>query len=69
MAPLGLIAVTGTSDARWPIEFDRTALAGEIPETMLSAYLDAAEVWDIDWALLAAISKLECDHGRYRAPG
>ncbi len=67
--PLGLLAATSTSNARWPVGFDRPALAGEIPEPMLSAYLDAAEVWDIDWALLAAIGKLECDHGRYRAPG
>ena len=69
VAPLGLMAATSTSTARWPVEFDRTVLAGEIPEPMMSAYLDAAEVWDIDWALLAAIGKLECDHGRYRAPG
>jgi peptidoglycan LD-endopeptidase LytH len=67
--PLGLMAATSTSDAHGPAEFDRTVLAGEIPEPMLSAYLDAAQTWDIDWALLAAVGKLECDHGRYRAPG
>jgi hypothetical protein len=67
--PLGLIATTSTSDAHGPAAFDPTVLAGEIPEPMLSAYLDAAQTWDIDWALLAAVGKLECDHGRYRAPG
>lgn len=49
--------------------FDRDALAGTIPEPMLSAYLDAAETWEVDWALLAAIGKLECDHYRHPAPG
>ena len=60
-------ATTGTGSG--PTGFDRSALAGEIPEPMLSAYLDAADAFDIDWALLAAVGKLECDHGRYRAPG
>ena len=36
---------------------------------MLGAYLDAADTWDIDWALLAAIGKLECDHFRSQLPG
>jgi hypothetical protein len=67
--PLGMAAGIGASDARWPISFDRSVLAGEIPEPMLTAYLDAAEEWDIDWALLAAIGKIECDHGRYLAAG
>lgn len=67
--PLGLLAGIGAGDARWPDRFDPSALAGEIPQPMRSAYLDAAEVWDIDWALLAAIGKIECDHGRYLAAG
>jgi murein DD-endopeptidase MepM/ murein hydrolase activator NlpD len=66
--PLGLVMGTSTSSGLW-LQFDAARLAGEIPEPMLSAYLDAAETWDLDWALLAAIGKLECDHGRYRAPG
>lgn len=68
MLPLGLAATT-TSASRWRVGFDPAWLAGEIPEPMLSAYLDAADTWGIDWALLAAIGKLECDHGRHRAPG
>jgi murein DD-endopeptidase MepM/ murein hydrolase activator NlpD len=67
--PLGLVIATSSGRAGWPAAFDPASLAGEIPEPMLSAYLDAADTWDIDWALLAAIGKLECDHGRYRAPG
>jgi peptidoglycan LD-endopeptidase LytH len=67
--PLGMVTGTGASDARWPDRFDPSTLADEIPQPMLAAYLDAAEHWDIDWALLAAIGKIECDHGRYRAAG
>ncbi|WP_370327134.1 peptidoglycan DD-metalloendopeptidase family protein [Euzebya sp.] len=67
--PLGLMMSTSTGTAGWPAGFDPAPLTGEIPEPMLSAYLDAAETWEVDWALLAAVGKLECDHGRYRAPG
>lgn len=67
--PIGLMASTGTGSAGVPIGFDPLTLRAEIPEPMLSAYLDAAATWQIDWALLAAIGKLECDHGRYIAPG
>ena len=69
LPPLALMMGTRPDSARWPVGFDPVPLAGEIPEPMLSAYIDAAETSDIDWALLAAIGKLECDHGRYRAPG
>ena len=67
--PLGLSAGLGVGEAHWPARFDPSELAGEIPEPMLSAYLDAADTWNIDWALLAAIGKIECDHGRYVAAG
>ncbi len=67
--PLGLVVAITTGSARPPVGFDPASVAGEIPEPMLSAYVDAAERWEIDWALLAAIGKLECDHGRYPAPG
>jgi murein DD-endopeptidase MepM/ murein hydrolase activator NlpD len=67
--PLGLLVGIGAGNAGWPEQFDASTLAGEIPEPMLTAYLDAAETWEIDWALLAAIGKIECDHGRYLAAG
>ena len=67
--PLGLITGASIGGAGWPAGFDPALLAEEIPEPMLSAYVDAAEAWEIDWALLAAIGKLECDHGHFRAPG
>jgi hypothetical protein len=65
--PLGMAAPT--LDRVPPDGFDADRLAGEIPPMMLAAYRDAADTWDIDWALLAAIGRLECDHGRYQAPG
>ena len=63
--PLGLAAPT--LGRMPPTGFDPDRLAGEIPPVMLAAYLDAADTFDIDWALLAAIGDLECDHGRYQA--
>ena len=46
------------------LRFDASALADEIPAHILTAYLAAAEAHDLDWALIAAVGKLECDHGR-----
>ncbi len=69
LVPLAMLAA-GRSDAGPPTEpFDVGLLATEIPQPMRSAYLDAAERYDIDWALLAAIGKLECDHHRSRLSG
>ena len=65
--PVGLLASTAGHGAA--AMFDSGALAGEIPQPMLDAYLDAADRWDIGWALLAAVGKIECDHGRFPAPG
>jgi len=41
----------------------------DIPADYLSLYQRAAARFGIDWAVLAAIGKLECDHGRLQAPG
>lgn len=45
-----------------------TALA-DIPENYLEIYRSAAEEYGLDWAVLAAVGKIETDHGRYDAPG
>ena len=37
---------------------------GDIPPDRLALYEQAAASFGIDWAVLAAIGKLECDHGR-----
>ena len=36
----------------------------EIPPRALRLYLEAARRYGLDWAILAAIGRLECDHGR-----
>jgi membrane-bound lytic murein transglycosylase B len=38
----------------------------DIPEDKLDLYDEAAERFDIPWTLLAAVGKVECDHGRDR---
>lgn len=45
-----------------------TALA-DIPASYLVTYRSAALRYGIDWAVLAAIGKVECDHGRSRLAG
>jgi hypothetical protein len=40
----------------------------EIPAQYLRLYLAAAQRYGLDWAILAGIGKVECDHGRDPAP-
>ncbi len=40
----------------------------EIPPLYLHLYLAAARRYGLDWAILAGIGKVECDHGRAAAP-
>jgi hypothetical protein len=40
----------------------------EIPPARLSLYQQAAARFGLDWAILAGIGKVECDHGRDPAP-
>src|SRR4051812_27697341 len=41
----------------------------DIPSNYLVLYQQSAARYGIDWAVLAAIGKLECDHGRNEAAG
>jgi uncharacterized protein YkwD len=41
----------------------------DIPSDYLALYRQAAEEYGLDWAILAAIGKIETDHGRLDAPG
>ena len=41
----------------------------DIPSNYLALYEQAAARYGIDWAVLAAIGKIECDHGRSQAAG
>ncbi|HWX88092.1 MAG TPA: hypothetical protein VNX67_07955, partial [Solirubrobacteraceae bacterium] len=36
----------------------------EIPREYLALYTEAAARYGLDWAILAGIGKVECDHGR-----
>lgn len=62
-----IVAVGGT-----PEPASRAASASalaDIPGEALAAYRNAAVAWSMDWAVLAAIGKVECDHGRAHLPG
>ncbi|HEY5287050.1 MAG TPA: lytic transglycosylase domain-containing protein [Solirubrobacteraceae bacterium] len=48
-----------------PDGFSASALAeADIPPLYLSLYQQAARHYGLDWAILAGIGKVECDHGR-----
>ncbi len=40
----------------------------DIPPLYLALYMEAAARFGLDWAVLAGIGKVECDHGRDPAP-
>jgi len=45
------------------------AAIADIPTTYLALYEREGLRFGVDWAVLAAIGKVECDHGRSQAPG
>jgi hypothetical protein len=64
LAGVGGVSASGGSRA-----FTASARAtAEIPDQYLSLYRRAAERYGLDWAILAGIGKVECDHGRDRDP-
>lgn len=65
MSVLVMFAASGTDPA---LEPSATALA-DIPAAFLELYQAAAATEEIDWAVLAGIGKLECDHGRSQLAG
>jgi hypothetical protein len=66
-ALLGIIVVGGLAGGRAG-GASPTALA-DIPADYIAAYHAAGDRYGIDWAILAAIGKIECDHGRSQAGG
>jgi hypothetical protein len=75
LALAAVAAVTGASleggaENAWEATDDSpSALARrEIPASYLSLYEEAARRYGVDWAILAAIGKVECDHGRDTDP-
>ena len=67
LALLGVIIIGGIAGGR-SAGASPLALA-DIPADYLAGYQVAAERYGIDWAILAAIGKIECDHGRAQAAG
>ena len=63
---VGGIASWHTSSAT----FSPSSVAvADIPADYLALYQQAAARFGVDWAVLAAIGKIECDHGRLEAAG
>jgi hypothetical protein len=60
---------TAAAEEDAPAGYGVSALArAQIPPAYLRLYLRAAARYGLDWAILAGIGKVECDHGRDHAP-
>jgi hypothetical protein len=57
------VLVAGAAGGEGISRPDRAAL-GDIPNEAGSLYVKAAAEFGIEWELLAAVGKIECDHGR-----
>lgn len=66
-----LVIVGGLAGGRFGIgNYAPSPVAiADIPTNYLVDYQRAAARYGIDWAVLAAIGKIECDHGRSQAAG
>jgi hypothetical protein len=65
----GLGSLTGGTPETGEATDAPSALAKkEIPPEYLSDYEQAGQKYHLDWAILAGIGKVECDHGRNPAP-
>ncbi len=62
VASAALLAVSGQGVGGSTGE-SRQAVS-DIPPRYLALYEHAARTYSLDWAILAAIGKVECDHGR-----
>jgi hypothetical protein len=61
--------VGGSTVPSMPQQYQVSALArAEIPPLYLRLYIAAAKRYGLDWAILAGIGKVECDHGRDPSP-
>lgn len=65
MLVASLLGMDNISLSSAPASFGVSALAeAEIPPLYLSLYEQAGKHYGLDWAILAGIGKVECDHGR-----
>jgi hypothetical protein len=63
-----IVAVGGARNPRQGSGVSAAA-AADIPPEALVAYQEAAAAWRIDWSILAAVGKVECNHGRAQLSG
>lgn len=66
-AKLGGGGSVAAAESALPAEVSQLARA-EIPHRYLQLYIAAAERYGLDWAILAGIGRVECDHGRDPSP-
>jgi hypothetical protein len=65
MLVASLLGMDNVSLSGAPASFGVSTLAeAEIPPLYLGLYEQAAKHYGLDWAILAGIGKVECDHGR-----
>ncbi len=70
IAFFGVIVLGGLAGGRLaPASEPSPAALADIPADYLLAYQRAGSRYGIDWAILAAIGKVECNHGRTQLPG
>jgi hypothetical protein len=62
------LAPGGVQDATGVAEGPSALARREIPPRFLALYQQAAARYGLDWAVLAGIGKVECDHGRDADP-
>ncbi len=68
-AAIALVGGGSTSTSTPLQQFQVSALArAEIPPLYLRLYIAAAWRYGLDWAILAGIGRVECDHGRDPSP-
>jgi hypothetical protein len=60
----GSLRALGTASSEAPEEAVSVLAQREIPSEYLTLYQQAAQRYGLDWAILAGIGKVECDHGR-----
>jgi hypothetical protein len=58
------LAGNGGEAAAGPVDSPSALAVREIPPQYLSLYERAAQRYGLDWAVLAGIGKVECDHGQ-----
>jgi hypothetical protein len=68
-AAIALVSAGGSGASASDSQYGISPLARvEIPPLYLRLYIAAARRYELDWAVLAGIGRVECDHGRDPSP-